>query len=99
MPEDNDVFSDNFQVSIGPFGCTLNFQRTGATLVAPGVVPQVERIATVRMSVELLKAVAFLVHRQVMLYETQSHVSVGLPTQILQGMQIRQEDWEAFWHP
>ena len=99
MVETNDVYSDQFQVNLGPYGCTINFQLSGATPPVPGAPPQLERVATVRMSLEHLKAMTFILHRQLAAYEAQAHVSIGLPADILRAMQIRQEDWEAFWHP
>lgn len=99
MADAPDVYSDQFQVNLGPFGCTINFQLSGATPTLPGAPQQVERVATIRMSLEHLKAIAFILHRQLVAYEAQAHLSVGLPVEILRGMQILQEDWEAFWRP
>lgn len=97
MPEPSDVYTDQFQVNIGPFGCSLNFSVSPPTPPAPGALSQAERVATVRMSLEHIKAMTFIMHRQVLQYESQAHVSVQLPTAILTGMQVRQEDWQAFW--
>jgi hypothetical protein len=99
MAETPDVYSDQFQVHLGPYGSTINFQLSGATPVAPGAPPQIERVATVRLSLEHLKAMVFILHRHLVAYETQAHLSISLPTEVLGAMQIRQEDWEAFWHP
>jgi hypothetical protein len=51
------------------------------------------------MSLEHLKAMVFIMHRQLAGYEAQAHVTIGLPVEVLRAMQIRQEDWEAFWRP
>jgi hypothetical protein len=99
MFDGTDVYSDQFQVNLGPFGCTLNFQLSGSNPVIPGTPPQIERVATVRMSLEHLKAMVFVLHRQMGAYETQTHLSIGLPADVLRGMQVGQEDWEAFWRP
>jgi hypothetical protein len=99
MPEDNDMYADQFQVHMGPFGATINFSLTQATPPPPGSPPQSERLATIRMSLEHLKSMAFILHRQIIAYESQSHMSVGLPPEVLRAMQVRQEDWEAFWQP
>ena len=99
MPVENDLYADQFQVNVGPFGCTLNFQISSSTPAVPGSPPQIERIATIRVSLELLKAMAFLLHRQVVAYESQTQTPVGLPVEVLRNMQVRQEDWEAFWRP
>ena len=99
MTEVPDVYADQFQVNLGTFGCTINFQLSGATPVAPGAPPQVDRVATIRMSLEHLKAMVFIMHRQLAGYEAQAHVEIGLPVEVLRALQIRQEDWEAFWRP
>ena len=99
MPDNNDFYADQFQVHIGPFGCSLNFQLTSTTPPPAGAPPQVDRVATVRMSLELLKALVFILHRQMVSYENQARLNVGLPSDILRAMQIREEDWQAFWHP
>jgi hypothetical protein len=98
MTEPPDVYADAFQINLNPFGCTLNFLLSGPTPPAPGTVMQGERVASVRMSLEHLKAMTFLLHRQFAGYEQQAHVSIPLPTDVLHGMQIREEDWQAFWH-
>jgi len=97
MAEVPDVYTDQFQVNLGTFGCTINFQLSGATPVVPGALPQIERVATIRMSLEHLKAMVFIMHRQLAAYEAQAHVAIALPVEVLRAMQIRQEDWEAFW--
>ena len=45
---------DQFQLNIGPLGCTLNFQVSGPNPVAPGSPPPVERVATIRLSLQHL---------------------------------------------
>ena|SRR2546422_6097118 len=99
MAEAADVYADQFQVNLGPFGSTLNFQLSGASPVVPGSPPQIDRVASIRVSLELVKAMAFILHRQIVAYESQTHLSIGLPADILRAMQIGQEDWEAFWRP
>jgi len=99
MAEVPDVYSDQFQLNLTPFGCTINFQLSGPSPAAPGSPPPLERVATIRMSLEHLKALVFVLHKQMGAYESQTHLSVGLPVEVLRMMQIRQEDWEAFWHP
>ena|SRR3989442_15162560 len=97
MEEPVDVYSDQFQINLNAYGCTLNFLISSPSPPAPGAVPQIDRLATVRMSLEYLKIMAFLLHRQLIQYEQQTGVSIPLPIQILTSLQIRQEDWHAFW--
>ena len=98
MTDAPDVYSDQFQLNLTPFGCTINFQLSGSSPVAPGSPLQLERVATIRMSLEHLKALVFILRKQLGAYEAQAQLSVGLPAEVLRAMQIRQEDWEAFWH-
>ena len=62
MAEATDVYADQFQLNLGPLGCTLNFQVSGANPVAPGSPPPIERVATIRLSLQHLKAMAFILH-------------------------------------
>ena len=54
MAEAVDVYADQFQLNLGPLGCTLNFQVSGANPVAPGTMPPIERVATIRLSLQHL---------------------------------------------
>ncbi len=98
MAEPVDVYSDQFQINLGVYGCVLNFSVSGATPPAPGALPQSERVATIRMSLEHLKLMTFLIHRQLSQFEAQAGVSIPIPVQVLSSLQIRQEDWQTFWH-
>ncbi|MGH7164755.1 MAG: hypothetical protein ACREIS_04430 [Nitrospiraceae bacterium] len=97
MTEPVDVYCDQFQINLGVSGCACNFSLSSAVPPAPGVPPQAERVATIRMSLEHLKLMTFLLHRQLVQYETQAGVSVPIPVPVLGSLQIRQEDWQAFW--
>jgi hypothetical protein len=97
MPEATDVYCDQFQMNIGPFGSTLNFSLSSPTPPAPGSPPQAERLATVRMSLEHMKVITFILRRQILEYERNSGVGVSLPSQLLNSLRISPEDWESFW--
>lgn len=97
MPDPVDVYADQFQLNTGPFGCSLNFLLTGPTPPAPGEAPQVQRQATVRMSLEHLKVMAFILHRQVSQMETQTQTEIAIPVPVLNALRIGPEDWNAFW--
>ena len=99
MPEPNDFYTDQFQFHLNPFGCSINFQLSGPVPPVMGTPPQMDRVATIRLSVEHLKALTFMLHRQITAYEAQNQMAVGLPAEVLRVMQIRQEDWQAFWQP
>ncbi len=97
MPEPVDVYADQFQLNTGPFGCSLNFLLTGPTPPAPGTPPLVQRQATVRMSLEHLKVMAYILHHQISQLETQSGIQIPIPIQVLNALQIGPEDWDVFW--
>ena len=97
MGEPIDIYSDQFQVSIGPYGCTLNFMLTGPIPPAPGSPPQAERLATVRTSIEHLKVLTFILRRQILEAEGGMGIKVQLPMQLLNSLKISPEDWDGFW--
>ena len=72
MSEPVDVYTDQFQVTTAMYGCVLNFMRTSPTPPAPGTAPPIERLATVRMSLEHLKVMVFILHRQMTHHEGQT---------------------------
>jgi hypothetical protein len=95
--EPDDLYADQFQLVVGPFGSTLNFAVSDPEPPAPGIVPQPHRIASVRMSVQHLKAMAFLIAKQVKKFERDSGTATTLPIQVLNQMAISPEDWNTFW--
>ena len=97
MDEPIDVFADQFQLTLSPYGCSLTFSLTSPTPPAPGSAPQSRRLATVRTSIEHLKVMTFILHKQISNVETQTRIKVDLPSEILNSLQISREDWDAFW--
>jgi hypothetical protein len=97
MPEPVDVYADQFQINLGPYGCVLNFLASSREPVAPGTVPQAERLATVRMSLEHLKIMTFIFRSQVVNYERQAAVQIQLPQDVLNALRIGREDWDECW--
>jgi hypothetical protein len=97
MSESIDVYSDQFQLNFGPYGSALNFMLSSAQPPAPGSAPQAEKVATIRMSLEHLKVMTFILNRQVKLYEGQARLSIGVPIEVLNSLTISLEDWESFW--
>ena len=90
-----DTFTDGVALNIGPFGCAMNFALSAAQGAAPGTPAQ--PVATVRMSLEHLKVMAFLIRRQLREYERQSGVEVAIPADVLNQLRIGREDWEECW--
>jgi hypothetical protein len=97
MGEPIDIYSDQFQVSIGPYGCTLNFMLTDPIPPSPGSPPKAERLATVRTSLEHLKVMTFILRKQILQVEDNSGIKVQIPIQVLNSMGVSPEDWDAFW--
>lgn len=97
MADQVDIYSDQFQINTGPYGCTLNFLVTSPQPPAPGSAPQAERLASVRMSLEHLKVMTYVVRRQVLEYERQSGVRIQIPQEVLNALRIGREDWDTFW--
>ena len=97
MDEPVDVFSDQFQINIGPYGCSMNFMASDPAPVAPGTPPQFKRLACVRMSVEHLKVMTFILHRQITKAEQQTGMVIQIPGQVLNSLQIARDDWDPFW--
>jgi hypothetical protein len=97
MTEPIDVYADQFGLNVGAYGTALNFFVSSATPPAPGSIPQAERLATIRMSLEHLKVMAFVIRRQILQYEGQTGVNIEIPLEVLNSLRISREDWDALW--
>ncbi len=97
MNEVADVYSDQFQLNLGPYGATLNFSLSDPTPPSPGSAPKMERKATVRLSLEHLKVMTFVLVRQIKQYENQTGADIRIPAQILNSIGISLEDWNFLW--
>jgi len=97
MAESLDIYSDSFQVNTGPYGSTLNFMLSQSTPPPPGRISEPETLATIRMSLEHLKLMTFVLRRQIMIHEQQNGVSIQIPTQVLSSLGISIDDWDALW--
>ena len=96
MPEPIDVYADSFTVTTGAYGAALSYSLSPAHPSQASPTPP-ERVATVRMSLEHLKTMIYVARRQVTQYEQGTGIQVRVPTQVLSGLQIALEDWDAFW--
>jgi hypothetical protein len=92
-----DVYSDQMGVTVGPFGCALNFSQSLAVPPAGGAIGAGYPVATVRMSLEHLKIMVFLLRRQVVQHERNSGVQIPIPREVLNQMRIGLEDWKECW--
>lgn len=97
MPDISDVYSDGVSLNIGPFGCALNFAMSPAVAQGGAAGAMAQPVSTVRMSLEHLKVMAFLIRRQLRDYERQSGVEVPIPADVLNQLRIGREDWDECW--
>ncbi len=97
MEDAIDIYTDQFQLNTGPYGCTINFLLSDPTPPAPGAPPRANRVATVRTSLEHLKTMTFILRRQILLQERQTGVKIEVPIQVLNALNISPEDWQGFW--
>jgi hypothetical protein len=97
MTEGFDEYIDQFTMGAGAYGVAINFRKTNPKPVAPGSVPPTEEIGTIRMSLEHLKVMAFVLKRQVDEVESQLGIEIPLPMKVMHGLQIAPEDWTEFW--
>jgi hypothetical protein len=92
-----DEYCDQAGINFNPFGATLNFFLTNPVPSMPGMATQPSRVATIRMSMEHLKMMTFVIRRQIQQYERDNGVSIQIPQSTLTNSQISREDWEAVW--
>lgn len=92
-----DAYADQLGINIGPFGCALNFGVSTSFPPLGGGAVAGQPVATVRMSLEHLKTMAFLLRRQLLHYERESGVRVPVPQDVLNQLRIGREDWEECW--
>lgn len=97
MAEPPDLYADVYQVTTNPWAGTINFSLSSAIPTAPGQPAKHELVATIRMSLENMKLLAFFLHRQVRQHEENLGVNIQVPTTVLNQVRIGPEDWEAFW--
>ena len=101
MQDENDVrpvdeYTDSFLLNLGPFGCTINFGLSLAMPEPPGGRGG-ETVATIRMSLEHLKVMTFLLRHQLIEYERASGTRIAIPRDVLNQLQIGPEDWQECW--
>lgn len=96
MADPFDIYADAFTITVTAWGANLSFQL-GDAHPSPQTIRQPDRLGTVRMSIEHLKTMVFMLKRQVQLHEQNNGVTVEVPTQVLSQLGIAREDWDAFW--
>lgn len=91
MAEQFDVYTDQFNVSIGPYGVTFLLQRSPA-VPQPGQVAN-EPVGVVRMSQEHAKVLAMILRRQLKQYERDAGFEIPIMPQVLNQLSLSLEDW------
>ena len=91
-----DEYSDNFTVTITPFGANLSFAVREAHPSA-GRVSQSTHLGTIRMSIEHLKTMVVVLRRQIRTVEESTGVRAEVPMDVLNQLGIPPEDWQTFW--
>jgi hypothetical protein len=97
VPEPIDIYVDAYQVSTNPYAGTINFMLSDALPVAPGSPPKSVHLASIRLSLENMKLLAFFLYRQIKQHEENLGVNIQVPQQVLNAVQIGAEDWQTFW--
>ena len=97
MPEPIDTYSDEIGVNIGPFGAVLNFSASSQHAARPGEVLPGSRVASIRMSLEHLKVMAYVLRKQIRDYEQHAAIQIPIPQTVLNGLRIGREDWDECW--
>lgn len=92
-----DVYADQLGLNLGPLGASLFFSASVAGPVAQGVPQQTREVAVIRVSLEHLKLIAYVLRHQVRKYESQFGVQIPIPLEVLNQMHIGREDWNECW--
>jgi hypothetical protein len=96
MGEPIDVYSDQFMVTMTTWGANLSFLvNTPHPEPTKPVLP--ERVATVRMSNELLKVMAMIFVRHIKKMESEMGVKFDVDRRVLNNLGIAPDDWDEFW--
>jgi len=97
VPEPFDVYVDSYQVTTNPYAAAINFNLSDAMPAAPGVPSRTTPVGSVRLSLENMKLLAFLLYRQIRQHERAMGVNIQVPQHVLNALQIGAEDWRGIW--
>jgi hypothetical protein len=97
MAEPFDYYTDSMEVSSSLVGSSLTFGVQHATSAGPDQVGSVNYFGTLRMSVEHLKIMTFIIKRHLMRHEHSVSVTYDVPQEALRLLQIDPDEWKAFW--
>ena len=95
MPESDanpfDIYSDQFNITIGPYGVTFLLQRSPAQ-PTPGQTTN-ENLGVVRMSLEHAKVFSMLTRRQLKAYEREAGFPIQVMPKVMNNLGLSEEDW------
>ena len=105
MSEPVDIFADAIHINMMAFGCTLQFGRSEPVPMAmvaesiPDSILPTERLATIRLTPELMKAMTFLLHRHIVRYEEYNKRKIELPANLMARVLTgsTRELWDTLW--
>jgi hypothetical protein len=89
-----EVYSDQFTITLSPYGVALTFSLTPSLPSAAPSQSQPVAQAVVRMSLEHAKVVSMLLRKHIRQYELE-HLGdpVPLPRDVLQSLRLAEADW------
>ena len=96
MDETFDIYSDSFLVSLNAWGASLTFHLTDPH-PSPDVAREPVPLGTIRMSIEHLKVLAYMLRQYVISHEDFNDVDYDVPDTVLSQIGISRADWEASW--
>lgn len=97
MADAVDAYADHFQLLLGPYGSALTFGLTPSSPPATGQPMDIRPVATIRMSLEHLKVVAYVLHRNLLDYERSTGTEVAVPRRLMESLGITPEEWTKLW--
>jgi len=99
MEKPFDEYVDQFTANVGPYGIVLNFLRSQPKPVAVGSQPLADEVGGLRMSMEHVKVMVYILKKLIHQVEEQLGVTVPVSYTVLNNLKIAPEDWESFWKP
>jgi hypothetical protein len=97
MPDPFDAYADQTLIFLGPYGCALNCFRSPNRPMPAGPGAQATELGAIRMSLEHLKVVAYLLAKQIDATEKQRGIMTPVTYSTLNNSGISPEDWDNFW--
>lgn len=98
MAEAVDVFADTVRIYVSAFGCALQFGVT-QTQLADGSITGTERVATIRVTPEFVKGLAFMFREHVLQYERTTGAKLPIPPDMMNQVlgALPPERWDRCW--